>query len=163
MIVFGLLFDKMKKEMFNIATFLDSFMSSEKNIMGTQATQVTHGIKISVETKFHTGHSVVENNHFLFLYHITIENKSEYTVQLISRHWDIFDSNSEHTRVDGEGVVGEQPVLEPGEVFEYESACNLTTDIGKMSGTYLTERKIDKVRFNVTIPEFELIVPQRLN
>jgi ApaG protein len=131
--------------------------------MGTQATQVTHGIKISVETKFHTESSDIENRNLLFLYAISIENKSDYAVQLIARHWDIFDSNGEHIEVDGEGVVGEQPVLQPGEVFEYESACTLTTDIGKMCGTYLMERKIDKARFHVTIPEFELIVPSRLN
>lgn len=131
--------------------------------MGNQSTQVTHGIKISVETKFQAEHSVAEHRHFLFSYRITIENNSEYTVQLISRHWDIYDSSSEHSEVDGEGVVGEQPVLEQGELFEYESACSLTTDMGRMSGRYLMERKIDKARFYVTIPEFELIVPQRLN
>lgn len=132
-------------------------------MMGTHATQVTHGIQISVETKFQNEHSVAEHRHYLFSYRISIENKSEYTVQLLTRHWDIYDSSSDHSEVDGEGVVGEQPVLEPGEVFEYESACSITTDIGKMSGTYLMERKIDKARFKVTIPEFELIVPQRLN
>lgn len=131
--------------------------------MGTHATQVTHGIKISVETKFQSEHSVSEHRHFLFSYRITIENKSDYTVQLISRHWDIFDSSSEHSEVVGEGVVGEQPVLEPGELFEYESACSISTDIGRMSGSYLMERKIDKAHFKVAIPEFELIVPQRLN
>ena len=131
--------------------------------MGTQATQVTHGIKISVDTKFNTEHSNAENRHYLFLYIITIENKSDFAVRLVSRHWDIFDSSSELSKVDGDGVVGEQPMLEPGESFEYESACSLTTDIGKMSGTYLMERKLDKARFYVTIPEFELVVPQRLN
>jgi len=131
--------------------------------MGTQATQLTHGIKISVETKFHTELSDAENRNFLFLYIITIENKSDYAVRLVSRHWNIFDSSSDISKVDGDGVVGEQPMLEPGEVFEYESACSLTTDIGKMNGAYLMERKIDKARFYVTIPEFELIVPQRLN
>ena len=65
--------------------------------------------------------------------------------------------------MDGEGVVGEQPILEPGEMFEYESACSLTTDIGRINGSYMMERKIDKTRFQVVIPEFELIVPQRLN
>ena len=78
---------------------------------------------------------------------------------MIARHWDIYDSSSEHSEVDGEGVVGEQP----GEIFEYESACSLTSDIGKMSGRYLMERKVDKARFYVAIPEFELIVPLRLN
>lgn len=131
--------------------------------MGKQATQLTHGIKISVETNFHNQHSVAENNHFLFSYHITIENKSDNIVQLISRHWDIFDSSNEHREVDGDGVVGEQPILSPGEIFEYESACNLTTEIGKMSGTYLIERKVDKTRFEVIIPKFELIAPHRLN
>ena len=131
--------------------------------MGTQATQVTQGIKISVETKFQSEHSVAEHRHFLFSYCITIENKSDYTVQLLSRHWEIFDSSSEFSEVDGEGVVGEQPVIEPGLAFQYESACSITTDIGKMRGTYLMERKIDKARFYVTIPEFEMIVPQRLN
>jgi ApaG protein len=131
--------------------------------MGMQTTQVTHGIQISVETKFHTDHSDPDNRNFLFLYHITIENKSDYTVKLISRHWDIFDSSSEYRQVDGDGVVGEQPVLEPGESFDYESACDLSTDIGRMKGKYLMERKIDNARFYVTIPEFELIVPERLN
>ncbi len=131
--------------------------------MGTHAVQVTQGIKISVETKFSEENSDASKSHFLFLYQITIENKSDYTVQLIARHWDIFDSNNNHSEVDGEGVVGKQPVLEPGEIFEYESACGLTTDIGKMKGTYLMERKVDKTPFFVTIPEFELMVPQRLN
>lgn len=131
--------------------------------MGVQATQLTHGIKISVETKFHTEHSDPDNRTYLFLYHIVIENKSDFAVKLISRHWDIFDSSGEFTKVDGDGVVGEQPVLEPGEYFEYESACDLTTDMGKMSGKYLMERKLDKARFYVTIPEFELAVPHRLN
>jgi ApaG protein len=131
--------------------------------MGAHATKVTHGIQISVETKFHTEHSDVENHNFIFAYHITIENKSDVAVKLISRHWDIFDSSSEHTIVDGDGVIGEQPVLEPGESFDYESACDLSTDIGKMNGYYIMERQIDKARFYVTIPEFELIIPQRLN
>jgi ApaG protein len=131
--------------------------------MGTQATLVTQGIKISVETKFRNEHSSVEHRHFLFSYIIVIENYSEYTVQLVSRHWDIFDSCSEQSVVDGDGVIGEQPILEPGERFEYESACSLTTDIGKMKGTYMMERKIDGARFYVTIPEFELVVPSRLN
>ncbi|MBL7884520.1 MAG: Co2+/Mg2+ efflux protein ApaG [Bacteroidia bacterium] len=131
--------------------------------MGTYATEITHGIKISVEAKFQPDHSVIEQRHFLFSYRITIENASEYTVQLLSRHWDIFDSSGDYDIVEGEGVVGEQPVLEPGESFEYESACSLTTDMGKMKGTYLMERKVDKAKFHVNIPEFELIIPQRLN
>ena len=131
--------------------------------MGTSPKEVTHGIKISVETKFQNEHSLAEQNHYLFSYRITIENKSEYTVQLLSRHWEIFDSNNEHSVVDGAGVVGQQPILDSGEIFEYESACSIKTEIGKMHGTYLFERKIDKANFVVVIPEFLLIVPQRLN
>ena len=131
--------------------------------MGTQATQLTHGIKVSVQTSFHNEYSVAENNHYLFSYRISIENKSTVAIQLISRHWYIFDSINERREVEGDGVVGEQPVIMPGEVFEYESACSLTTDIGKMSGSYLIERKIDRTRFEVIIPKFELVAPYRLN
>jgi len=126
-------------------------------------TQITHNIKISVRTKFQDGHSSPNQNHYLFSYRIIIENNSEFTIQLLRRHWHIFDSCGEYRDVEGEGVVGEQPVLAPGEVYQYESACNLATEIGKMKGTYLMERKIDGVRFNVDIPEFELIAPFKLN
>jgi ApaG protein len=131
--------------------------------MGTQATQLTHGIRVSVQTSFHNEHSVAENNHFLFSYRISIENKSSAAIQLISRHWYIFDSNYERREVEGDGVVGEQPIIMPGEMFEYESACSLTTDMGKMSGSYLIERKMDRTRFEVIIPKFELVAPYRLN
>ena len=92
-----------------------------------------------------------------------IENKSEYTVQLLKRKWNIFDSNGEHRVVEGDGVVGQQPVLAPNEIYEYESACNLNTDMGKMRGIYQMMRIVDKENFYVEIPEFKLIAPQRLN
>lgn len=126
-------------------------------------TQVTHGIRISVRTEYQESYSRPDQRHFLFSYRISIENNSDFTVQLQRRHWHIFDSSGEFREVEGEGVVGQQPVLAPGEVYEYESACNLTTDMGKMYGTYLMERQADKLRFSVNIPEFELIVPHRLN
>ena len=126
-------------------------------------TQVTKGIQITVRAKYQANYSKPEQNHHLFTYHITIENKSEYTVQLLRRHWHIFDSNAEYREVEGEGVVGQQPILMPNDVYEYESACNLTTDIGKMHGTYLMERQIDKARFIVEIPEFEMVAPPRMN
>jgi ApaG protein len=126
-------------------------------------TQVTHGIRISVHTEYQEAYSRPDQRHYLFLYRISIENRSEYTVQLQRRHWHIFDSSGEFREVEGEGVIGQQPVLQPGEVYEYESACNLNTDMGKMYGPYLMERQVDKLRFNVNIPEFELIVPHRMN
>ncbi len=125
--------------------------------------KITEGIKISVKTNFLSEKSSAENNYFLFSYRITIENKSGFTVQLLSRHWDITDSNFEHREVDGEGVVGEQPILAPDESYEYESACSLFTDIGRMKGHYLLKREVDNSEFKVIIPEFQLVSPYRLN
>ncbi len=126
-------------------------------------TKITKGVKIIVRTRFQAEHSRPEMNHFLFTYRVLIENNSEYTVQLLRRHWHIFDTNGEHREVEGEGVVGQQPVLMPNEIYEYESACNLITDMGKMRGTYEMMRVIDKQLFEVEIPEFKLIAPHRLN
>lgn len=126
-------------------------------------TAITLGVKISVETTYQEDHSDPINNHFIFGYRITIENLTDYTVQLKRRQWFIFDSNGIQREVEGEGVVGEQPVLEPGEKHSYVSACNLNTEIGSMSGNYLMQRLADNEEFIVTIPEFELIVPYRLN
>ena len=126
-------------------------------------TSVTQGIKISVRTQFQDLYSKPDQGHYLFTYKITIENTSEYTVKLMRRHWMIFDSCGEHREVEGEGVVGQQPVLMPGDIYEYESACNLSTEIGKMEGTYTMERTIDKLQFKVSIPEFELMTSSRLN
>lgn len=126
-------------------------------------TAVTKGIKIIVRTQYQDLYSKPEQGHFLFTYRITIENNSEYTVKLLRRHWYIFDSSSEMREVEGEGVVGQQPVLMPGDIYEYESACNLTTEMGKMHGAYIMERQADKLMFKVDIPEFELITPAKLN
>lgn len=126
-------------------------------------TQVTKGIKIVVTASYLEDQSQPENHHFLFKYRITIENNSEHTVQLLRRHWHIFDSSGEYREVEGEGVIGQQPVLMHGDVYEYESVSNLVTEMGKMHGTYLMERKMDGSRFVVQIPEFELIVPHKLN
>ena len=124
---------------------------------------VTHGIKITVRTQFQDQYSKPEQGHYLFTYRVTIENNSEYTVKLLRRTWEIFDSSSERRSVEGDGVVGQQPILMPGDIYEYESACNLNTEIGMMMGTYTMERQIDKAQFKVEIPEFELITLARLN
>ena len=126
-------------------------------------TQVTNGVKITVRTQFQAAHSRPDMKHFLFTYNIIIENKSEYTVQLLQRHWNIFDSNGDTKIVEGEGVVGQQPVIAPNDLYEYESACVLTTDMGKMDGNYQMIRIADKEKFIVEIPEFQLIAPARLN
>lgn len=127
------------------------------------ATRVTHGIKISVESQYQELYSRPEQRQFYFSYRIRIENKSATTVQLLRRHWYIFDVAGTGQEVEGEGVVGQQPVLKPGEFYEYESACNLNSEIGSMHGTYLFVREADGGSFEVQIPRFELIATYRLN
>ena len=123
----------------------------------------TRNIEISVEARYWPESSVPRENHFFFIYFITIENKSGNTVQLLKRHWDIFDSVGDHRTVDGEGVVGETPVLEPGQKFEYNSGCNLTSELGYMKGYYTFVKLLDSEEFLVNIPRFDLVVPARLN
>jgi ApaG protein len=122
-------------------------------------TLITEGVKVTVITDYQRDYSSPTQNHFVFVYRITIENCSNYTVQLHRRHWYIYDSNGYIKEVEGEGVVGKKPVLEPGEVHQYTSGCNLRTGIGKMAGKYVMERVVDGKRFEVNIPEFTLMVP----
>lgn len=124
---------------------------------------VTHEIEVSVETDYQPDFSDPNSGLFMFAYHIRIENHSEYAVQLLRRHWYIYDSNGEYREVEGEGVVGEQPVLEPGEHHQYTSACNLATDMGKMHGSYEFVRLADGKLFSVDIPEFKMVSPFRYN
>jgi len=126
-------------------------------------TQITDGVKVSVETVYQPEYSNPENEHYMFAYRIVIENLSDYSVQLLRRHWRIFDSNGSHREVEGEGVVGLQPIIEPGEQHEYVSGCNLKSDMGAMAGTYQMLREIDGSIFDVNIPKFDLIAPHRLN
>ncbi|GAB1463138.1 Co2+/Mg2+ efflux protein ApaG [Pedobacter sp.] len=126
-------------------------------------TSITQGVKISVDTIYQDEHSNPEAGHFMFAYRIHIENLSDYEIQLMRRQWFIFDSNCTVREVEGEGVVGVQPVITPGDSYAYVSGSNLKTDIGSMRGKYLMRRTIDNTEFLVNIPEFELIVPFRLN
>ncbi len=126
-------------------------------------TKSTAGIKVSVETHYNANQSHPFASHYFFVYRITIKNISDYTVQLKKRHWYIFDSNGIKSEVEGDGVVGVQPILVPGQSYQYVSGCNLTTVMGKMHGIYLMEREIDGKLFNVKIPEFLMIVPYKLN
>jgi ApaG protein len=126
-------------------------------------TTTTQGVKVTVTTNYLPDYSSPGQQHFVFAYKINIQNNSEFTVKLLRRHWFIHDSNGIVREVEGEGVVGQQPVLEPGESHEYVSGCNLKSGIGKMRGTYLMERLVDGRQINVIIPEFVLIVPYQLN
>lgn len=124
---------------------------------------ITNGIKISVETFFQPGYSDAAAHKFVFAYRITIENTSQETVQLLRRHWFIKDANSDVREVEGEGVIGKQPVIAPGQAHQYVSWCDLSSEIGKMYGTYLMRRDADSTTFKAAIPEFTMIVPYKLN
>jgi ApaG protein len=126
-------------------------------------TEITHGIKVSVETEYQPAYSSPAQYHFVFTYRITIENQGEYTIQLKKRKWMILDAGYSTLEVEGEGVVGKQPILEPGQMHQYVSGCNLKSGIGKMLGTYAMERILDGSSFRVNIPAFTMIAPMRLN
>ena len=126
-------------------------------------TTITEGVKISVDTVYQDEHSDPTSAHFMFAYRISIENLTNYEIQLMRRQWFIFDSNGTVREVEGEGVVGVQPVIAPGDSYVYVSGSHLKTDIGHMRGRYLMRRTVDGVDFLVDIPQFELIVPFRLN
>lgn len=125
--------------------------------------KVTEGVNIMVETFYQPAHSNPLNSEYLFAYRITIENRTANTVKLLSRHWHIIDSNGTHREVEGEGVVGEQPVIASGDSYQYSSAANLNSDIGKMYGTYVVENLSNKRKMKVAIPEFQLVAPAKLN
>lgn len=126
-------------------------------------TALTHGIKVSVESFYQAQQSNPLASHYVFAYRISIVNESDEVIVLRRRHWYITDSTGEHREVEGEGVVGEQPQLKPGEAFVYVSGCNFNSEFGKMHGTYLMERINNNSLFEVKIPEFQMAFPYRLN
>lgn len=131
--------------------------------MKTMETQITKGIKICVQPQYEPQHSNPKEHRYLYSYEITIENLSEFTVQLLRRHWVIVDSNGRKKNVEGNGVIGQQPILRPGQIHEYNSWCPLGTGLGKMSGYYTMKRLEDDLIFQVQIPAFDLTAPFKLN
>lgn len=129
------------------------------NIMddkGYEAT--TRGIRVSVKPFYLEGESAPDEGHYFWAYQIQIENRSADSIQLKSRHWRITDSLGRTEEVKGEGVVGEQPVIEPGYAFEYTSGAPLGTASGFMAGSYRMH-KADGSSFDVEIPAFSLDSP----
>jgi len=116
---------------------------------------VTHGVRVTVRPRYLVEQSRPAERHFMFAYSVRIENVSPVTVQLLTRHWFIYDSAVGESEVQGDGVVGEQPVLAPGGVFEYQSFCPLRSPQGTMHGTYRFRRD-DGAEFDTTIPRFDL-------
>jgi ApaG protein len=126
-------------------------------------TALTCGVKISVESLYRKDLSNVGNSMFFFNYRIVIENMNPFEVQLISRYWFIFDSLNPSKEIAGEGIVGEQPILESGQKHVYVSGCDLHSEIGYMRGYYVFERMDTKERFKVAVPKFELVAKLKLN
>lgn len=143
-----------------IFNFTKFFLFQLKTIV---VTEVTKGIKVSVETFYQDDYSRPDENKYVFAYRITLENTGYQTVQLKRRHWKIMDSIGTLTEVEGEGVIGLQPILKPGELHQYVSWSQLTSDMGKMHGTYLFMNLVDNELFDVTIPEFKLVAPFKMN
>lgn len=123
-------------------------------------TETTQNVRISVEPYYLEDQSSPSDDHYVWAYHVKIENIGEQTIQLVNRHWSITDAMGRQQKVRGAGVVGEQPVLDPGESFEYTSGAPLHTPSGIMVGTY--EMRTDSGEyFDVAIPAFSLDSPHQ--
>lgn len=119
-------------------------------------------ITVSAEAAYLADQSSEADERFVFAYHITISNSGTVAAQLISRHWQITDAHSNVQEVRGLGVIGEQPLLQPGEVYEYSSGSVLETPVGVMQGSYQMVAE-DGTHFDATIPEFVLSMPRVLH
>jgi ApaG protein len=124
----------------------------------SKSTAVTRGVRVKVEAEYSPTHSQPSQGRWFFLYTVLITNEGPETVQLVTRHWIITDAGGHIEEVRGPGVVGQQPVLEPGESFEYTSGCPLTTPWGSMRGSYQMVTG-DGDGFDAAIGEFTLKAP----
>lgn len=127
------------------------------------ASKTTSGVLTSVEIFYQDNHSNPQKGDFVFAYRITIENQNTFSIKLLNRHWYIFDSNEGYREVEGEGVVGIQPIITSGNKYQYISSCHLHSEIGRMHGAYQMENLNTKILFNVRIPSFQLIAPFKMN
>lgn len=124
--------------------------------------QQQYEFKVSVESEFIEGQSLPERGRYVFSYTITIENTGQVAAKLLSRHWVIIDGNGKQQEVHGDGVVGEQPYLRPGEGFRYTSGTMIDTPVGNMYGSYQIVAD-DGVKFEAEIPMFTLSMPHVLH
>jgi ApaG protein len=124
---------------------------------------ITAGMEITVETFYQQEYSQPQQNEHMFAYRITLENHNPFSVQLLRRQWYIFDSTGEYREVEGEGVVGQQPVIGPSESFQYVSGCNLKSEMGKMWGHYTLADLSTQKTFHAEIPVFQMIAPMKLS
>ncbi len=128
-------------------------------------TAITNGVKISVEVNYQptTNRILGSEGEHIFAYQVTIENQNSFAIQLLRRHWHICNALNMRREVEGPGVIGEQPVLSYQGKHSYISYCPLTTEIGKMYGSFLMKNLEDDSMFRVDIPEFLMILPETLN
>jgi len=125
--------------------------------------QITKGIKISITSNFEDRRYQHSKIYYAFSYSVTIENQSSDTVQLLSRHWNIFDSLNHLEIVEGQGVIGKKPILKPKQIYPYSSNCYLTSAIGSMNGFYNMINFKSSNKFKVQIPTFQLMLPATFN
>jgi ApaG protein len=136
--------------------------SSDPRQASFSSEAITRGVRVRVDPEFDPQRSDPANDQWFFLYTVTIENQGAERVQLLSRHWIITDATGHVEEVRGPGVVGEQPALEPSELFSYTSGCPLTTDVGKMEGSYrMTTASGDE--FDARVAPFTLCLPGVVN
>lgn len=124
---------------------------------------VTKGISVSVEVVFEAEHSNADLPKYVFSYQVTITNNSDFPIQLLRRHWVIYQSNGTKKEVEGAGVVGQQPVIYPNDGYQYTSWCPIQESMGYMEGSYMIENKSTGDLFEIEIPRFHLIEPTLLN
>ena len=124
--------------------------------------ETKHKISVQAKAQFIPGESDPDEKRYVFAYKITITNTGTVAAQLISRHWIITDANGQVQEVKGDGVVGEQPLLQPTQSFEYTSGTAIATPVGTMRGSYQMVGD-DGVKFDAVIPEFTLAMPRTLH
>lgn len=125
--------------------------------------KISEGVEVSIETFYQNNYSNPLQGEYMFAYRITIENHNSYPVKLLKRYWEVFDSNGEYRVVEGDGVVGVQPLIMPGSHYQYVSGCHLKSELGKMQGYYTMENIETKELLQVNIPAFKMVAPVKLN
>ena len=135
---------------------------SEGDVPVSRSEVTTEGLRVEVEARYSSTHSSPETGRWFFLYTIRVSNESPEPVQLMSRHWVISDGTGRVEEVRGEGVVGEQPAIDPGDAFQYTSGCPLPTPFGSMEGNYEILRH-DGSSFRARIAPFDLSQPRALH
>ena len=123
----------------------------------------TAGIRVTVGTAYIPEQSDPVSNRYVFAYKITIINESRYKVQLLRRKWFITDAVGKKRIVEGDGVIGQQPIIKPGESHQYISGCDFNVPLGKMEGEYFMKRLDDNSSFSVLVPSFMMVAPVILN